>query len=133
MLKITIAGYKIYKENPSIFKFLREHDHPYTVSINPKKGLHCNCKNFYKYKTCAHSKIVYNMLYCIDIDPVSILHEQYWSILKEKGLGTNATEDFKIRLESLDEVTYEDEKVVIGKYYSRIDGRYILIHVQKGV
>jgi hypothetical protein len=131
MLKICIVGFIIHKKNPSLFLFEREHNHPYTVKVNPKKGLHCDCIDFYKHKTCVHSKIVYNMLYVIHIDPESRLHQQYWDLLKEKGLGNNAQEDFKIKLESLDEVTFEDEKVVIGKYYSRYDGRYILIHINK--
>ena len=51
--------------------------------------------------------------------------------MNEKGLGKNLCEDFKIRLESLDEVTYESKNYIVGKYYSRIDGKYILITINK--
>ncbi|MFA5395518.1 MAG: hypothetical protein WC346_05800 [Methanogenium sp.] len=134
MLKFQIAGYIIHKKISPVgyinFSFKRENKYPYTVIITDK-GLVCNCKEFYKIKTCQHTKISYNMLYVIDMDTDSKLHQQYWNLLNEKGLGKNLCEDFKIRLESLDEVTYESKNYIVGKYYSRIDGKYILITINK--
>jgi hypothetical protein len=130
MLKIQISGYTIHKTNPSLFLFERKHKFSYLVKVT-NKGITCNCREFYKYSHCGHSTIAYNMMYIVDLDKDSTLHQKYWDLLNLNGLGKDLNEDFKIRLESLDEVTFEDEKMVVGKYYSRLDGKFIMITINK--
>jgi len=114
---------------------------PYTVLSSPR-GLECNCPTFYKNRKCKHTKWVYNMLYVIDTKPDSILHAQYTDHLNKliqlyitekyiKLKELTKIEKFKIRVASLDEITYENDKAIFGKYYSCYNGTALSIEILK--
>lgn len=134
-MQLEIGDWTIEKINNNTYSIINnlKKCFPYTVTVLPI-GVECNCPTFYKNRTCKHSKFVYNMHYVCDMNSDSLLHAIYKDLLDTAIDKLNMVTDlgkFNTHVSTLDEITYENEQAVFGKYYSRNDGTFLSITITK--
>ena len=134
MLKLDMGEWTIQQETRNSYKIIDNTNKRTSkeVKVDRENGITCSCKKFYNNKTCRHYKWIFNIRYVINTNPNSLLHAQYSDLLTSRGLGQESQkEDFKILKNSLDIITYENEKSIWGRYFSRDTGVSLLIEIKK--
>lgn len=129
-MDLIINNFIVKKSSPTCYTLHNntKKSFPFTVEVLPR-GIKCDCREFYRLKTCVHVRLVCNMHYVMDTNPDSLLHAQYADLVDEAI--THSDNETQARLSTLDEIVCENNKAFFGKYYSRDNGIFLSIEVLK--